>query len=294
MIASMTGYGHATSQKAGYKVSVELRTVNHRFFEWFCKMPRPLIYFEEEVKKTVRQSVHRGKVEVFITVDGEGLHQRALHVDWSLLEQYRQVAKKIGQVLETEARFDVHSLLVDEQLVSMQEETAVNETVTDLVIETLREAINQLCKMRNHEGELLANDLKKRLTTLLAFNEQIKTLAPNVANDYRDRLKQRIEEYVQGLDHTFDEWRLLAEVAIFAEKADISEELTRLDAHIKQFFAILAAGGIVGRKLDFLVQEMNREANTIGSKANHLDIRQIVVEVKSEIEKLKEQVQNIE
>lgn len=294
MIASMTGYGFASIEGDAFKATVELRSVNHRFFEWNCRLPRPLSFLEEELKKIAKNAVQRGKLDVFIKIEGEALTKRELEVDWDLLKQYEAASRKIAQTINQEHALDIPSLLFSDQLVQVNEAGEVDEELIQVIKQAMEKAVHDLRHMRMEEGSHLKQDLDVRLNIMSELVEQIDTYSPEVVDHYRDKLRKRVNEFLSGFESQLDESRLLAEVALFAEKSDISEELTRLRSHIEQFANILSGGGVVGRKLDFLVQEMNREANTIGSKANHLAIRRHVVEMKSEIEKMKEQVQNIE
>ncbi|BAB06233.1 YicC family protein [Halalkalibacterium halodurans] len=294
MIASMTGYGFASIEGDAFKATVELRSVNHRFFEWNCRLPRPLSFLEEELKKIAKNAVQRGKLDVFIKIEGEALTKRELEVDWDLLKQYEAASRKIAQTINQEHVLDIPSLLFSDQLVQVNEAGEVDEELIQVIKQAMEKAVHDLRHMRMEEGSHLKQDLDVRLNIMSELVEQIDTYSPEVVDHYRDKLRKRVNEFLSGFESQLDESRLLAEVALFAEKSDISEELTRLRSHIEQFANILSGGGVVGRKLDFLVQEMNREANTIGSKANHLAIRRHVVEMKSEIEKMKEQVQNIE
>jgi uncharacterized protein (TIGR00255 family) len=254
-------------------------------------MPRQLLKVEDKIKKKLNQHLRRGRAEVYIMIEGEGAVTRKIQVDWKLLEEYYLFMKEARDKFNIEGKVLLQDLLTRNEFLHIEENDSGNEELENLVIRATEEAV-LLCKqMRVIEGEELRKDL---LTSLLQLDTNIKELrdyAPLVISAYKERIMKRIEELVQG---QIDESRVLTEVAIFADKSDINEELTRLNSHNQQFKQTLNEMEPIGRKLDFLVQEMNREANTIGSKANDSTITKKVVEIKSLLEKLKEQVQNIE
>ena len=294
MLVSMTGYGQASLENEGYRINIEIRSVNHRFSEINVRIPRQFLLIEERLKKAVNEYVQRGKVDVFVTVEGEGLVTRKLEVDWSLVDDYFSIYKQAQQKLNIEQQLSLEKLLLHPDIVTIYEKEASTASVIEDIVQTAKVAANKLLKMRQSEGQVLANDLKARLNTLATVTNDIANHAPTVVSQYETRLLKRVLEFVNG-KLEIDESRIMTEVAIFADKASIDEEITRLISHIEQFHTIIdATDRVVGRKLDFLVQEMNREANTIGSKSNDLHINKQVVELKAELEKIKEQVQNIE
>ncbi|MBU8907069.1 YicC family protein [Desertibacillus haloalkaliphilus] len=293
MITSMTGYGQATTTNERFKVTVEMKSYNHRFCEMMIRLPRQYYSVEDDLKKMIGQHVQRGKVDVYITIEGEGLIKRTLSVDWDLVKQYLATSKQMQKVCETDEGLSIQSLLLHEDIVSICEQEQDTRQIAQVLLETTEQAVLQLKTMRNREGESLMIDLEERVATINTIVRDLFEHAPKVTSAYRERLLKRVADFLDG-NAEIDENRMVNEVAIFSDKANIEEELTRLSAHTKQFIAIMKTGGVVGRKLDFLVQEMNREANTIGSKANDIHISQQVVELKSEIEKVKEQVQNVE
>lgn len=293
MIVSMTGFGRSKKELGSFKVIVEMKSVNHRFCEISVRMPRQFLLFEEKIKKTVNQYIQRGRVDVFVTVEGEGYISRSLQVDWDLISQYEKA------IIKTKDLYKLEGALTIDQLLGLPEVFIVNENedgieeLEQFILEVTKAAAIELQNMRKIEGTALKNDIAGRLHIINEVVQKLKPFSIQVVEKYKERLEKKINEYLDGKFEA-DEGRILTEVAIFADKADINEELTRLDSHISQFFKILETDGSVGRKLDFLVQEMNREMNTIGSKANDVVISQEVVEMKSELEKIKEQVQNIE
>ncbi|TDL72597.1 YicC family protein [Rhodococcus qingshengii] len=291
MVISMTGFGRSRIASASFSVNVEVKTVNHRFSEMNIRMPRHLLNVEDKIKKKLNEHLRRGRAEVYIMIEGEGAVTRKIQVDWKLLEEYYLFIKQARDKFKIEGNVLLQDLLTRNEFLHIEENDAGNEELESLVLRAAEEAV-LLCKqMRVTEGEELRKDLLTSLGLLDINIDELKEYAPQVVSAYKERLMKRIEEFVQG---QFDESRVLTEVAIFADKIDINEELTRLKSHIQQFTQTLNEIEPIGRKLDFLVQEMNREANTIGSKANDSTITKKVVEIKSLLEKLKEQVQNIE
>lgn len=291
MVISMTGFGRSRKEAGEHSVNVEIKTVNHRFCEFNIRMPRQLLKIEEKIKKKLNQHIRRGRVEVYVTLEGEGTISRKVHVDWKLLEEYHQFIREAKDKYGIEGKLLLQDLLSREELVHIEESEADNEEVEKLVLSSAEEAVVLLKQMRIAEGEVLKKDITANLHQIEAAIDDLQKFAPLVTQAYQERLTKRIDEFLNG---HIDETRILTEVAIFADKADINEEMTRLTSHIQQFFHTLEDTQPIGRKLDFLVQEMNREANTIGSKANDSNIAKKVVDIKSLLEKLKEQIQNIE
>lgn len=291
MVLSMTGFGRAVGEFFPITLTVEIKSVNHRFSEISVKMPRQFLSIEDKIKKAITQSVHRGRVEVFIQYDGESLVERSIKVDWNLLEQYAETLSTIKNQYNIQDPLTLNQLLAIDDAISINEATKIHAELEINLIKVVYEAVSHLVTMRKTEGEQLKNDIIKRLTQISIHTEELNRLAPLVIEAFREKVQKRISEYVTGI---IDESRILTEVALFADKVDISEELTRMDSHIHQFLETLEVSGPIGRKLDFIAQELNREANTIGSKANDSQIAKIVVDLKSIIEKIKEQVQNIE
>ncbi|MFD1777837.1 YicC/YloC family endoribonuclease [Fredinandcohnia salidurans] len=291
MIASMTGYGRANKELDGYTVHVELKSVNHRFCEINIRLPRQLLFLEDKIKKAILEHVKRGRVEVFLNIEGEGLVTKAISIDWDLLEELVSTTKVIQEKYQLSDQITSQQLLSNDNILSIEEKEMENNELESTVLEVIQSATLQLKQMREAEGKTLIEVIFSFLDLVVENVHTIKEYAPIVVTQYRDRIEKRIKEYV---GNEFDENRILTEVALFAEKADISEELTRLESHISQFKETVSTNEPIGRKLDFIVQEMNRETNTIGSKANDPTIAKHVVEIKSLLEKIKEQVQNIE
>jgi uncharacterized protein (TIGR00255 family) len=291
MVKSMTGFGRSQKDSNDFSLTVEIKTVNHRFCEYHIRMPRQLLKVEDKIKKQLTEYIHRGRVEVFVTLGGNGLVHRKVNIDWLLLDEYFQYIVKVKEKYNIPNDITIQDLLQREEWLQIDEVDAGNEELEKLVSLAVKEAANQLLAMRVSEGKELENDIRKQLITLEGNSKRVKQLSPLVVSQYSERLTKRMNEFVTG---ALDEQRLITEVAIFADKVDINEELTRLQSHIRQFEDTLLNPEPIGRKLDFLLQEMNREVNTIGSKVNDSRIAQEVVDMKSLLEKVKEQVQNIE
>jgi uncharacterized protein (TIGR00255 family) len=290
MVKSMTGFGRSQRESNDLFLTVEIKTVNHRFCEYHIRMPRQLLKIEEKIKKQLN-AIHRGRVEVFVTLGGKGAVHRKVNIDWLLLEEYYQYILRIKEKYMLQSDVSIHDLLQREEWLQVEEVDLGNEELEKLVNITVEEAANQLMAMRIAEGKELEADIRKQLLLLEDSINEVKQYAPLVVMQYKERLAKRLTDFLSG---ALDEQRFITEVAIFADKADINEELTRLHSHIRQFEETLTESEPIGRKLDFLLQEMNREVNTIGSKANDSKIAKEVVEMKSLLEKVKEQVQNIE
>ncbi|MFB5194116.1 YicC/YloC family endoribonuclease [Neobacillus sp. KR4-4] len=291
MVTSMTGFGRAKAESDLFSVNVEIKTVNHRFCEMNIRMPRQLLKIEDRLKKKLSQYIRRGRVEVYVSLEGEGSVTRKVHVDWKLLDEYSQIIEQVREKYHVEGIVTLQDLLSRSEFLHIEESEIGNDELERLVLEATEEAANLLRQMRLAEGEELKKDLLAILSQLEINVLELQKFAPLVVQSYKERLTKRMEEFVNG---QLDETRILTEVAVFADKADINEEVTRLKSHIQQFLHTLQSIEPIGRKLDFIVQEMNREANTIGSKANDSNIAKQVVDIKSLLEKLKEQVQNIE
>ena len=287
----MTGYGLGSSESERLKVKVEVKTVNHRFSEFHIRMPRQFLILEDKIKRLLGTYIRRGRAEVFISIEGEGLLQKRLEMDWSLLDQYMKHLDEVVYKYHMHPNEVLHNVAHLEGVFHIHEEQTNTDEVEELIMNAVNQAGKQLKDMRIAEGLRLKADIMDHLNKFAVINDKVKEYAPLVLDQYKTRLQQRMTEFTSGV---IDETRLLNEVAIFTDKADINEEITRLKSHLSQAYVTLDNEEAIGRKLDFLVQEMNREVNTIGSKANDAKIAFEVVEMKSLLEKIKEQVQNIE
>ncbi|UOE92895.1 YicC/YloC family endoribonuclease [Alkalihalobacillus sp. LMS39] len=293
MVKSMTGYGQASVSSESGKVTVEIRSFNHRFSEITIRIPRQFLQIEDRIKKRVQEQLKRGKIELYIGIDGEELVTKSVKVDWSLVKEYSNVADEMMNETGVAKEKLLEAILFQDNVVEVIEKENESSKLQATIVEAVENALLQLVKMRQEEGSVLCDDVKKRIEKISTIVHELTKYAPSVVSKYEKKLYKKIKDVVDGqLD--IDEARIITEVALFADKSNIEEELTRLTSHCQQFLLILQEEEPIGRKLDFLVQELNRESNTIGSKANDIHISQQVVELKSEIEKIKEQVQNIE
>lgn len=293
MVRSMTGYGRSSRTIQETSITVEIKTVNHRFLDITPKMPRSLLYLEEKIKKALQHPFIRGRVELFITIEGNALTKRQVKTDWELLDQYIQQLKEAKERYGLQEEISVNVLTKLEDLFTIQELEEHEDRMESVILSCVNEAAEKVVSMRVREGEALQEELKDRLNKVATIVEDLRSRRPLVVQETQERIKSRIEEYAQQA-LPLEESRLLHEVGLLAEKGDIAEEITRLYSHTDQFVTTLDVDDSIGRKLDFIVQEMNRETNTIGSKSTDSKISEWVVLLKSEIEKIKEQVQNVE
>ena len=298
MPRSMTGYGRAQRLSDGRDVLVEIRAVNHRYYEFSARLPRTCLYLEEKLKSFLNGKIARGKVEVSVTITRPDGKDAQIAVNRSVAEGYINALRSLNETLGgsdslwLQDDLTLSSLLRLPDVFTVTKEQEDENAVWAIVSETAAEALDSFVQMRQAEGERLAADLSGKLDGLEAMLGQVEALEPGIAENYRQRLYAKLQELLG--DTNIDEQRILTETAIFAEKTAVDEETVRLHSHISQFRILLKSEESVGRKLDFLVQEMNREVNTIGSKAQDLGITRLVVDMKSEIEKIREQIQNIE
>ena len=294
MVKSMTGYGRARETRNGRDITVEVRSVNNRYLDCTVKMPRAYIFAEDAVKAMVQKATSRGKVDVFITVDSLGAEETVVKVNEPLAKGYIDALRQLVQLGGGMVRdsYDATDLarLPDVLTVTKAEEDL--ETVSADLCAVLEEALAAYTAMRETEGQKLAEDILSRLETIEALTERVEQRSPQTVAEYREKLFKRMQEVLQST--TVDESRILTEAALFADKVAVDEETVRLRSHLVQLREMIRSDVPVGRKLDFLIQETNRESNTIGSKCNDLTIAKDVVELKAEIEKIREQVQNIE
>ena len=290
---SMTGYGKGEYKKDGLELVVEMKTVNNRYLDVSVKAPRVFTAYDDVIRSIIREKITRGHVDVFVSVKDNREKQTSLTVDLDLAKSYVAAAQEIKQNFPTlHDDITVSSLLRYPELLKQDDvKTSADEELVFALKSALSLALDALNKMRETEGEKLKTDMLNRVKTIEGIVVKITERAPLISSAYKEKLTARIKEYL--VDVNPDESRLLTEVALFADKSNIDEELTRLRSHIEQFRAICMEG-IVGRKLDFLVQEFNREANTTCSKSNDVTITRLGLELKNEIEKIREQVQNVE
>lgn len=288
---SMTGFGKAELTQNDYHVTVEMKSVNHRFLDLSLKMPKALSFVEDAVKKAISAKVSRGHVDVYVSFENKGQGAYVIEVNEALALQYAKSASELAEKLGVPSDVGVAYIMKQPDVISVKATEggdALGQAVTDCVAL----AVDGLDTMRAEEGVALKADFVTKLDAISELTEKVALRAPEVAKSYADRLKQRMKDYLGEVEP--DEGRLLTEVAVFTDRCNVDEEITRLRAHVEHFHSIISESVPVGRKLDFLVQEMNRECNTIGSKANDKIITDYVLSLKTEVEKLREQVQNVE
>lgn len=293
MIYSMTGYGRYEVEASNRKVTIEMSAINHRYLDLNIRLPKSLMYLEDGVRKKIKEKVARGKFEVSIYCHSTAEEDVEVSVNEPLAKAYLEGVRQLGRLCNLEDDIRLSQLVQNNELINVQKKNGNVERLTETVEQVLEVALEELLDMRLKEGTSLKEDLLQKSQGIKELIKAVEDESPRVVLQYKSKLETRLGQLLDGMA-TVDEARLATEVAIFADKCAIDEELTRLKSHVEQLCHILEAGGTVGRKLDFLMQEMNREANTIGSKANDYVITQYVVELKTEIEKIREQVQNIE
>lgn len=292
MANSMTGFGRANVLFDGRELTMELKSVNHRYLDLSFRMPRHISFIEDEIRRLLAERLTRGHVDVYITYRNTRNDARTAVFDASLLKAYIDAANQCAEQFGLRNDLTATSALRLPDVMDVVEADEDREALIKLADDALEKACAELIEMRRIEGERLCADLLSRLYTVLDLRERIKDRAPLVVEDYRSKLTERIASVLESAE--VDTARLATEIAIFADKANIDEELVRLASHVAAARELLENGNAVGRKMDFIVQEMNREFNTIGSKANDKDITALVIEGKAEIEKIREQVQNLE
>ena len=292
MIKSMTGYGRAQGSFSGGDVTVEVKSVNNRYLDCGVKIPRGYAYLEESVKSQVQKSISRGKVDVFITINSAGADNVKISVNEPVAKGYVDALRQIAR--DYQVRDDISASTIsrfsDVFLVEKQEQDE-NEVKT-AISAVVQQALDAFDAMRTREGEALKSDLLQKAEGILTLVSKVEQRSPITVKAYRERLTAKMQEVLA--DRQIDEARIIQEAAIYADKVAVDEETVRLRSHVDQLQSMLAEGGVIGRKLDFLMQEMNREANTIGSKGNDVEQARNVVNIKSELEKIREQIQNIE
>ena len=292
MIKSMTGYGRVVALLDGRNIAVEAKSVNHRFLEISLRTPSALFPLEMEYKKKIGERFKRGRIDVSIRLEGEGADTSKVNLNLEIAHNYFDVLSRLKAEFHLQEPITLKSLTVFRDIFTPSSETELNPDFLSQVEKTLQEALSMLMNMRQDEGMALYSDMQMRLKVITEIMETIRLRAPQVVLEYQKRLADRIKELTAG--YALDDARLAQEVAIMADRCDITEELVRMQSHINQFEALLQSEDAEGKKIDFLLQEMNREINTIGSKSNNAEIARQVIEAKSELGKLREQAQNIE
>ena len=288
----MTGYGRSVQQLGGREITVELKAVNNRYLDCSVRLPRIFSFAEDAIRQRIKQNVARGKVDVFVSVNFEDVSDVEISVNRPVLEGYLAAMRSIAADYAVRDDVSVVSLSRLPDVFTVQKQQCDEEAAVRDLLAVTDGALAAFNAMREREGEALAADLRARAGTILGFVSHIEQRSPETLAEYRQRLTERMNEVLENTQ--LDESRILTEAAIYADKIAVDEETVRLRSHLGQLETMLASGGPIGRKLDFLMQEMNREINTIGSKCNDLDLARTVVEVKAELEKIREQMQNIE
>ncbi len=292
MIASMTGYGRAEAVAGGRSIAVEIRSVNSRYFEYSSRLPRGCAFLDDKLKKQLSAAISRGKVELNLTLQTLEAADTVVEVNEALAASYRQALAKISETLELPLGATAADIARFPDVLCVRRAQVDEEQLWQDVQAVCAAALENFLAMRRVEGERLQQDVLGRLDTIEALTGEIEQRSAGRVQAYTEKLYARLQELLG--DRSIEESRLVTEAAIFADKTAIDEETVRLRSHIAQYREILSLSQPVGRKLDFLTQELNREANTIGSKAQDLDITRRVVDIKAEIEKIREQIQNIE
>lgn len=299
MLKSMTGFGRGEYEDANFSITVEMKAVNHRYNEVSIRLPRFMNPVEDRIRKTILKTISRGRIDVFINADYTTSDNATLKVDKNLAAAYHKalldIAEAIGaEKLNMNEAVEVMNIARFDDVINVKEGFFDVESVWPKIDAAVQQALFNLVAMREAEGGNIYGDFIYRADLIAEKLTQIEERSGMIVDEYQSRLTERINNILAEYNVTVEPERLLQEVAIFADRSSITEEIVRLKSHIKQFKAILASNKPVGRKLDFLIQEFNREANTIASKANDYTLAQIVVEIKAEIEKIREQIQNIE
>jgi uncharacterized protein (TIGR00255 family) len=295
LIKSMTGYGRGEADQNGRKITVEVRSVNNRYLDCSVKLPRAYLFAEDAVKTRVGQTISRGKVDVFVNIvqtQGEAV---SVTVNEPLAQSYVAALRRLSELSggpADRADWSVTDLARFPDVLTVEKQEEDLDSVQAEICAVLDLALQDFDQMRTREGERLRSDILSRADTIEAYTAQVEERSPQTVAEYRARLEARMQEVLQNTQ--IEESRLLTEAAIFADKVAVAEETVRLRSHLAQLREMLSQGGATGRKLDFLIQEFNRETNTIGSKCSDIDIAKMVVDMKAEIEKIREQVQNIE
>jgi uncharacterized protein (TIGR00255 family) len=291
---SMTGFGSGLSQMGGVSVAVEIRTVNHRFLDLHIRLSREYSLLETEIQQAIRGALSRGRVDVSVTIQSTAPAELLINKD--LAKGYMEAARTLRQELQLTGTLELRTLLILPGVVQNKDSLEIvqggESNLREALLESLQAALEGVVRMRRQEGEALRSDMGRHLTSIAEKSAQARASVPSTVEEYRSRLQERLEQLLPP--KVVDPQRIAQEVAILAERSDISEEFARLDSHISQFTGLLESGKEVGKKMDFLLQEMQREVNTMLSKSGNLDITRLGIALKADIEKLREQVQNVE
>jgi TIGR00255 family protein len=288
----MTGYGRGAFLAQDYTITIDLKSINHRYLELFFKIPKTYTFLEDKLRREISGKISRGKVEIAVMIEKLVPSEVRVELNQSLLTSYLALIRKLKENYTIDGEIDLKTIITLPEIFDTSQPEEDQDKLIEYAVGALNIALQSLIANRKVEGEGLSRDIQNKLTTLANYRIALLEQAPKVVAAYQERLTKRIAELTDGVE--IDPNRLATEVAIFADKSDITEELVRIDSHLKQFSHILGLAEPIGRKLDFLIQELNREINTIGSKANDISIAQWVINFKAELEKIREQIQNIE
>lgn len=292
MALSMTGYGHGTRTTPEYTVTIDLKSVNHRYLEIYFKIPKLYSFLEDKLRYEISNRVSRGKLEVLISIERIILEEARVELNKPIVTSYLKAIQEMRNEFQLDGTIDLQSIVTLPEVFKSAQPEADQDLLAGITLMAMEDALTALIEMRRNEGNSLIQGIKTKLTLLEEMRLNLLKLAPVVVITYQEKLAKRIQELVGEIE--IDPARLATEVAIFADKSDITEELVRIESHLHQFLKTTNLTEPVGRRLDFIIQELNREINTVGSKANDLRIAQTVIEFKAELEKVREQIQNIE
>ena len=292
MIKSMTGFGRAQAEADGYFISVEIKSVNHRYFEFSSRIPRQYAFLDEKLKSYINSRVSRGKVECYVTIEALDTDTSEVAVNHTLARAYVKALRELSEEYSLKEDFGAGTISRFPEVLVVQKGEEDEEKLWESVKAVCSQALDKFIAMRETEGEKMYNDIYSRGQYILEQVSYIEQRSPQTVKEYNEKLVERVHELIG--DASLDEARIIQEVAIYADKVAVAEETVRLRSHIDQLNDFIKSDEPIGRKIDFLVQEINRETNTIGSKANDVDIARRVVDIKSEVEKIREQIQNIE
>ena len=292
MIKSMTGYGSAVYSENGKKYSVEIKSVNNRYSDISVKAPRIYGFLEDALRKRAAERIRRGKADIYVTVENDGADSGSVSVDTSLAAQYMKAFSQLSDSLGIPCNMKSEDFLRIQDVFRVEKAEENEDEIAAAAKKALDGALDRFEEMRLREGEKMLEDLQTHLAVIKEETAHIEAHAPEIVEQYRKRIEERVRDILGAAP--YDEARLLTEVAVFSDRVNVNEEIVRLKSHISQFSEMLASDEPVGRKIDFLIQEMNRETNTIGSKSNDLEASKIIINIKAEIEKLREQIQNVE
>ena len=293
MAISMTGFGRGEYKDDNYYFLVECKTINHKYCDINIRLPRKISFLEDKARNFVKNHIKRGRVDIYIKLDLLGSEDVNLKFDESLANQYVNILKEIRDKYDLVDDISVMNIAKFPEIIKTEEKEEDEDLLWSMLSKALEQTLVNLTEMRSEEGKILANDVLERCNLLRNIIEEVEKYSHTVVLDYKEKLNNRISEILEN-PSLVDENRLAQEVAIYADKSSITEEIVRFKSHIEQLKSTIVKNESIGRKIDFLIQEMNRETNTIGSKSSDLNITNLVVEIKSELEKIREQIQNIE